>query len=233
MIDVAVVIPLDPDTCLRDGHRGVAYDFVRQQLDGIEWPVIPGVCDTEPWCKARAVEDGLRYTTSADVIVVHDADVFVNQRALRTAVVAVREERAEWAVPHRLVHRLDEETSEATIVRGMVPTSPRTLVRWPYVGVPGGGVVVLRRSTYDDCPLDPRFLGWGNEDVSWGWALTCLHGEPWRGEADLFHLFHPHAAPGASRSPLFESERLRRAYRAYRTRPDQMRALIEGARESV
>lgn len=231
-MNAAVVIPLDPATSRGEGYRGRAYNTVRWHLDALGVSVVPGACDGE-WCKAEAVADGLRYVHDADVIVVHDADVLVSLRSIELAIAAVREELAEWAIPHRLVHRLDEETTVLTCDTGVVPVSTRQLVRWPYVGVAGGGVTVLRRETYDDCPLDARFKGWGSEDIAWGWALETLHGAPWRGDAALYHLFHPHAAPGAVRSPLLESEILRRNYRGGRTRPDRMRSLVEGARASV
>jgi hypothetical protein len=69
----------------------------------------------------------------------------------------------------------------------------------PYAGMVGGGCVVLRRDTYVSCPLDARFRGWGQEDSAWGVALTSLYGAPWRGSADLWHLYHP-PQPRMSRS---------------------------------
>ena len=61
--------------------------------------------------------------------------------------------------------------------------------RNPYPGMVGGGIMVIRRDVYEQCPLDPRFLGWGQEDASWGAALTRLHGLQ-RGTGDLWHLWH-------------------------------------------
>lgn len=230
---VEVIIPVDRETrsLVGDTHRARAYNYVVRHLSPLDMTLTAGVVSGE-WCKATAISNGLELQREhGDVLVIHDADVIVQLRAIEVAVAAVREERADWAIPHRLVHRLDETTTDVVLKTGLIPKTTRQLVRWPYVGMTGGGIVVLRRGVYESCPLDRRFIGWGSEDQSWGYALETLHGAPWRGEADLYHLWHPHAEPGAQRSPRFESERLRRAYRAYRDRPDAMRALVDGARE--
>lgn len=230
---IAIVLPLDRATLdlVGDPYRQRAYHFVQRHLQpltsGGDCEIVVGVNDGE-WCKAQAVADALT-RTDADMIVVHDADVVVQLHAIERAVVAVAEEIAEWSIPHQLVHRLDVESTGTVLKTGLVPTQTRQLVRWPYNGMVGGGIVALRRETYEDCPLDARFLGWGSEDQSWGFALTTLHGQPWRGDADLFHLFHPHPEPTAQRSPRYESERLRRAYRQYRGWPEPMRVLVDEA----
>lgn len=232
-MNVAVIIPVDVETARGEGERDILLRHVRTELltHIPEREVIIGICHGE-WRKASAVADGLT-RTDADVIVVHDADVLVPMAALRLAVTVVNNGAA-WAIPHTNVHRLSR-LSTAERIAGMSSVIPhrQQLVRWPYVGVAGGGIVVLRRETYEDCPLDERFIGWGNEDICWGFALSTLHGAPWRGDADLVHLYHEHAAPGATRSPRFDSERLRRAYRAYRGDAERMRALVDGAKNSV
>lgn len=225
-------MPIDGDTLRMCGNRywrERAYHSVTMHLKNLPAEIVVGVGSADEWCKADAVADALT-RTDADVIVVHDADVIVQLAAIEAAVSAVEHGIAEWSIPHSLVHRLDEDSTYVMLKTGAVPVTTRQLVRWPYVGMVGGGIVAMRRETYDDCPLDPRFKGWGSEDQSWGFALEALHGAPWRGGADLFHLWHPHAEPGAQRSPLFASERLRRAYRAYRERPELMRGLVDEAR---
>ena len=177
-MSVAVVIPLDRATLdlTGDKYRQRAYAYVNRHVAALHQPIVVGVSEGD-WCKATAVGDALT-RTDADVIVVHDADVVVPIGAVQAAIDVVKYGTVEWAIPHRLVHRLDDETTKVMLKTGLVPRE-RMLVRWPYVGMAGGGVVVLRRSVYDDCPLDPRFLGWGSEDQSWGFALETLHGAPW------------------------------------------------------
>ncbi len=54
-------------------------------------------------------------------------------------------------------------------------------------------MVILPRGTYERVPLDPRFTEWGQDDESWSAGLRTLAGNPWRGTAALWHLFHPPA----------------------------------------
>jgi hypothetical protein len=198
---------------------------VLAHLDG--WSVSVADAPTEDWSKGAAVASLLGNGAPDDVLVIHDADVIVDTYDLMDCAVRVRRHGG-WAMPHRRVARLDEDSTESFLRNGQLPDEPR-LARPVYDGMVGGGVVILSRSTYDDCPLDWRFQGWGSEDQAWGWALGALHGEPYQRDATLWHLYHPHAEPNARRSPRWESEQLWRAYRAYRRQPERLRALVHSA----
>ncbi len=145
--------------------------------------------------------------TDADIIVVADADVACD--GIQTAVEAV-EAGAAWAVPHSRVHRLTEAATEAVLAGGQLEGDT---VDRPYFGHPGGGLVVLPRTHYEACPIDPRFAGWGHEDDAWAIALTTMHGEPWRGTAPLWHLWHPPQERPSRREGSPESKALFRRYR--------------------
>jgi hypothetical protein len=220
-MSAVVVVPLATD----DEHRARAWTDVSGRLAADGWPVLVGPNVSELWCKSLAVSAAIVPTTPEDVLVVHDADVLVDLSALRLAVAHV-ESGGAWAIPHREVYRLTERATARYYETRDVPMTPE-LTRWPYIGVEGGGVCVLRRSTYDSIPIDPRFLGWGDEDHCWGWALRTLLGEPWRSPERLVHLWHPHSAPGKQRSPRLESETMRRRYRFAFDDPVRMRALVD------
>lgn len=221
-MSVAVVVPI----AVTDEHRGRAFRDVEHRLIGDGWPVLTGANISELWCKALAVAAAIRPTRPDDVLIIHDADVLVDLLAVREAVRLVETGATAWAVPHSEVFRLTQAETGRYYETGRIPVLPE-LTRWPYIGVEGGGAVVMRRSTYDDVPIDPRFLGWGDEDVCWGWALRTLLGAPWRSQSRLVHLWHPHAAPGAQRSPRWESDTLRRRYRVARDDPIRMRQLVD------
>lgn len=212
-------------------ERRAAWHYVaRWLMEHHGWPLAVGAPLGE-WVKAEAVWNALATTAfypGSHTLIVHDADVFVAPEALRAAVEAV-EAGAAWAIPHGTVYRLDEQTTSALLETGELPDAP-LYVRWPYLGMAGGGIVVLTRDTYLETPLDRRFVGWGGEDQAWGWALETFYGPAWRGDAALYHLWHPHAAPGHQKSPRVESERLRRVYRAHRGHPDLLRPIVEAGR---
>jgi hypothetical protein len=115
------------------------------------------------------------------------------------------------------------------------PAAMREIIEDPrggYDGFEGGGVVVMRRETAQEVPIDPRFAGWGQEDHCLGFALHTLFGPCWRGTASLVHLFHPPAPRLDRKRGSGESWQLFRRYDRARRNPDHMRALLKEARES-
>lgn len=179
------------------------------------WGDAPG-----PWNKAAAVMRAAR-ASDADIVIVADADVWTTAIAAAVDAVLVG---APWAVPHARVHRLTEAAT-AAVRAGQHHINLET-VEPPYRGVAGGGIVVLPRDTLLEVPLDVRFEGWGQEDVSWAIALHTLAGRAWRGSADLIHLWHPPQPRVSRRTGSLAGSRLARRYAAARGNPDQMRALL-------
>lgn len=208
-------------------HRERALGHVLGWWRRLGFDVELGHCATEPWCKAAAVADAMERVDS-DVLIVADADVVLADTAdLHTAITAVTA-GVGWAVPHYAVWRWNEEATGA-IYAGEEPDQAAT-VRNPYRGFAGGGLVVLTADTYRQAPLDRRFVGWGQEDASWALALTCLTGEPWRGMADLWHLWHP---PAERVHPNWGSQGsydLHARYEAAAADDEAMAELLEGAR---
>jgi hypothetical protein len=192
-----------------------------------------GLTETGEWCKALGVEHAIT-DQPGDILVISDADVFTP--GVVEAIERVRA-GAPWVIPHHKVHRLNPLATR-DVLDGRPPHVGMPLDRSfgpdipgiAYAGVMGGGIVVLRRDVYEDCPLDPRFVGWGQEDESWGLALRCLHGPPARLSAPLWHLWHP-PQPRMNRGTGSDgSAALYRRYSKARRRPDEMRALIAEGR---
>lgn len=180
--------------------------------------------------KAAAVADGLERATG-DILIVADADVWVDKL---DEAVGVFQAGMAWVIPHRLVHRLNQEATER-VLEGAEPASAAQdggYDQQPYTGWAGGGVAVLRRVDYERAPMDPRFVGWGSEDASFALALDCVLGRHTRLDADLWHLWHP-PQPRMNRqvgSP--EGEDLWRRYRKAARNRDRMLALIDEGRRA-
>lgn len=223
-LEVAVVVPFDP---AGDEARARAFEFVRGHYASRHptWRIVAGAGDSgEVWSKGAAVA-GLLEQTSAELLVIADADSFIADHAtLAEAVHLVAVRNATWVVPHVKVHRLTEAAT-LEVYAGRRPRLGKT-VRPPYVGLVGGGILVIRRTDFLRAGgFDPRFLGWGGEDLSLGWALETLVGWPTRLEGTLVHLWHPHPAPDLRGSEA--SEALVADYRTARGRPRLMAALAE------
>lgn len=199
-------------------HREAALEWVTDRWLALGWPVTVAEHAVGPWVKAKAVTPAVEAST-ADTIVVADADVWCD-----AVGDAVEQAGRRWAIPHKYVHRLDQP-STADVYAGGDPNLGHRQER-PYRGHAGGGIVVLPRSLYLDVPLDPRFEGWGQEDDAWAQALTVVAGKPWRGQAPLWHLYHP-TQPRRSRAIGSEASlALGRRYTAART-PDAVRRLLD------
>jgi hypothetical protein len=198
-------------------HRERALDWVRGRY---RWPVTVATAPGGPWCKAAAVMPAVS-NSSADVVVVADADAWCDgvESAVRTAQTG-----APWCIPHRLVKRLSEIGTGAVLAGAH--WREQALAERPYQGMQGGGIVVAHREVLLSVPMDPRFVGWGQEDTSWAIALHCLVGPAWRGNADLVHLWHPPQPRATRRRGSMEGWRLYRRYARAIGNPNAMRALL-------
>lgn len=222
MAGVAVLVPF---RCA-DLWRADALAHVLLHYHQLGYPVHLGTCEGE-WRKAIAVQDAADKTT-ADVLIVADADCIC--AGTPDAVQAVTDGAA-WAIPHKRVHRLTEQAT-LDIYNGAEPHRHMPTTQSPYIGVEGGGIVVLTREAWEAAPIDPRYTGWGQEDECFAYALESLYGRPWRGRADLFHLFHPPQERASRRIGSEASKLLHRRYHAALKDPDAMRALIDEGRQS-
>lgn len=188
MSGVSVLVPWGGS----DPTRLQIWKFVRRwyEKEFPNWEICVG-SSKGPWCKADAVNRALAEAKN-EILVIADADCIAP--GLLSAVQALEMDYS-WSMPHYAVHRLSRRGTNL-VLRGSDPrTFPRTrdyYHRLPYIGFRGGGVTVMTKKVYMSCPLDPRFVGWGQEDQAWSLALSSLHGRPWRPTSTpLWHLWHP------------------------------------------
>ncbi len=197
-------------------ERAPLWDFVSRHLRERypEFPIIQATCEDGPFNRSECIVRGA-LKTDAEVLIVHDADVVLNDD-LRRSVERVRRSHG-WSVPHRLLHRLTAEaTSEA--LSGAPLRSGMPTVQKPYKGNATGTLVVINRELALAVPPDVRFRGWGQEDEAWWCALDRIAGKCHRASADLFHLWHPPAERMNRRFGNADGKALLRRYeRAYRS----------------
>lgn len=220
-MSVVVLIPWRATTC---PCRTRALEFVLARYAQAGYEVAVGRHDEGAWCKAAAVADALAQT-QAEILIVADADVWAE--GLREAVEHVRAGTG-WAIPHRGVLRLSDRATRVLLATGECDITD--LAQAPYLGVEGGGVIVLRREAYEACSIDPRFRGWGSEDEAHGFALRTLYGPPRRVKRPLIHLWHPPQERATRAWGSRESWELRRRYARASGSESAMRALIEEGR---
>lgn len=206
-------------------HRERALRWTLPRLAPLVDEVVIGEITGE-WSKARAVARALEHA-NGDVLAIVDADVWITDPTWVDACEAALVGWG-WAVPHTWLYRWTPIATQK-IYQGDTPASDE-VTRPRYRGWLGGGTVVLPRALYDAVPLDPRFAGWGQEDESWALALTTMCGKPWRGDADMWHLYHPPAPRQNIRWGSHESIELYRRYKQASGDPNAMRELLEEVR---
>jgi len=227
---VAVLVPWRPD----DGPRDAAWAWLRERWrrKHPDWQIIEGHCPDGEWSKGAAVADALA-RTDALILVIADADVWCGGTPEAVDKVAIGQAR--WAVPHRLVHRLSEQAT-ADLTAGALSYERihrAELAERPYVGYAGGGITVIDRDLLARAPIDPRFVGWGHEDEAAALAWCSLAGRPWRGAADLWHLWHPPQQRPTRAAGSAENQRLLRAYQSAARHPEAMRKILAAADGSL
>lgn len=228
----AVIIPWagnDPDR--EDAKSWVLSKWDRAAREADVEVIVAEAPADGPWCKADAVMPAVEATEPGTIVLVSDADVWCH--AALTAVSAVAEGAA-WAIPHLYVRRLTRDASRAVYEgASFEDLTALDFVENAYRGVEGGGLFATTRERLLDAPFDSRFTGWGCEDTSLGYAYVALHGWPWRGEALLYHLWHP-PSPRADRKTAFApNEALRKRYHAQLGSPQGMRAILDEALEAA
>jgi hypothetical protein len=216
-VNVSVIVPRAGDC----PYRARAWAWLSGQFDGLE--VVEGHGNANRWCKAEAVADGLS-RASGELLVIHDADVYSEH--LNEAIDRVRD-GAPWASPHRIVRRLTEAGTAAFLDGACDPQ-----VQERHAAKLGGGIVVLPSETYENVPLDPRFVGWGQEDESWSIALLALVGSPFIGRHELTHLYHPPQERKTRVIGSRESKELLRRYR-HAKRTGSMRQLLDEVADGI
>ncbi len=222
-MSVAVVVPYG-GTC---PYRRRAWAWVQARYAEAHpgWDLIQAGVPAEKWRKGAAVNPAVAHCR-AEIVVLADADVWTEGL---TAAVAAVDDGAAWAMPHYNLHRLSEEGTSAVLAGADWREQALDDLdgKKPYRGIMGGGVLVARRETLEEIPVDERFTGWGQEDECHALALHTLAGEAWRGNADLLHLYHPPMPRMTRRRGSPESWALRVRYFALRDDPGALRALLE------
>jgi glycosyltransferase involved in cell wall biosynthesis len=199
---VSVVVPRAKD----HGHRDRLWDWLRPRYAALHptWQVVEGFAPSRPWRKGAAVRDALA-RASGEILVIIDADCILPPATLVEAIDRVQA-GAPWVIPHGSVYRLAEDVTERVLTLAPENRAAEDIVgplaRPAYRGLPGGGCLVLPRTTYDATGGFPlAFEGWGSEDEGFAVILDTLAGPHVRLNAPLIHLWHPPAdgrqdAPG-------------------------------------
>ena len=190
-MSVDIIIPWRDSGC---PARKRALDFVYGLYESHFSNII--LCDSskDEFNRAEARNAGVRKST-ADIVVVTDADLFVPVSQIEEAIV-IAETFDGQIKPFTAFGHLSEASTQYFLAKGdyasITEAQFDTLsTLWPGVH---GGTFVMRRELWDPIGgMDEAFTGWGGEDNAFNILCSSKLKEPLLTlDGYAFHLFHPH-----------------------------------------
>jgi predicted glycosyltransferase involved in capsule biosynthesis len=178
-------------------------DYWQAELPDAE--IIIGHSQSEIFSKTEAVNNAARRARGR-ILVIIDSDCYMSADVIKHC--ADRIDRAErrghslWFIPFRHLYRLTESVTE--IVLNSNPRFPPRFPSPPDVedvestlgsahGHRFGALIQImsRHAFFMVGGMDPRFKGWGGEDIAFVRALDTLYGHHKTTDNDVLHLWHP------------------------------------------
>lgn len=204
---VSLLVPFRDD----GEHRTRVWKWLRQywqaNLRSVE--VVMGHDSGFPFSKATAVNDAASRARGR-VFVILDADAYLDARVVQDLAdrldVARRAGHRKWFMPYAKLYRLSKPFTLDLLLGD--PTQPYGIASPPatedletspssatYGHQYGAMMQVMPREAFFEAGgMDPRFRGWGSEDVSFLRALDTVWGHHEVTTNDVSHLWH--ARPG-------------------------------------
>ena len=195
-MSVSILVPFRANST-RD-PRIKSWDWLRERWVHImpEAEIVEGT-DTggQPFSKSVAVNDAYAKSTG-DILVIADADSWVERPQLLTGIAAA-ERKEHLVIPWMKSWRLSEKDSKH--IMALSPGTKRVVTNEMKARVEGSGpapdscamVLVIQRQAFERVGgFDPRFRGWGSEDVSFGLSCWTLLGRNEFVIGEAYALYH-------------------------------------------
>lgn len=195
MASVSVIVPYggsDPD---RERALRLVLDFYYWNFPAWQVHVArQDAADSYTFSRARAVNIGAALTSS-HLLIVNDADSLC---APGQVLSAVRLALAEPGLVRAYTRYRRLSKAGTAVCDGYWDAlrASDTMVEWQQEPAFAHGCAVIQRSCFEDVGgYDPKFTGWGYEDMALE-AVTSAHWPDRRVPGDLVHLWHPAAWGG-------------------------------------
>lgn len=187
-------------------HRGRVWRWLRRywRERGLDAEIIQGWDDHSPFSKANAVNNAARLARGRTFAIL-DADAYLVPEALERCADDIegkmRRGRHTWYMPYNRLYRLNQKTT-LDLIAGDASASPITAAppqadlepvgTDPHYGHMYGAMaqVMPREAFWAVGGMDPRFRGWGCEDISLLRALDALWGHHEVADEQVLHFWH-------------------------------------------
>lgn len=183
-----VLVPYRPD----GGHRDRIWTYLRRTVWHGKYVQV-GEHTNGPFNRAKALNQAA--DCDWDVAVIADADTWVPDRQLDSAILTARA-TGKLVAAFNAVVELDKPATTAILTGRHALTDSHTCERIRLKGSETqSSMLAVTRQLWDRIGgFDERFCGWGAEDQAFWHAAGLLAGEPGRINGNAYHLWHPPAA---------------------------------------
>jgi len=243
---VSILVPFRDD----GEHRGRVWRWLRRYYRslGLDAEIIQGHDNGSPFSKSNAVNSAALMARGR-VLVVLDADAYLTPTTITGCADAIDQAmctgRKTWFMPYNRLYRLNHDVT-MDILAHQDPTGPiitatptpgelENLPGGPYNGHEFGAMaqVMPREAFFDVGGMDPRFRGWGCEDISLLRALDTLWGHHEVASDQVLHFWHQRIGSQlgdrqwVGQSWGAANSRLAQRYAAAIAEPEYMRGLAD------
>jgi hypothetical protein len=201
---ISFLVPFRPDDS--SPHRTRVWRWLREywswELPDAE--IVIGRSSGKAFSKTEAVNDAAKRARGRTFVIL-DSDTYIRGSIIRHCAneidEAIRKGHRLWFIPYRHLYRLNEETTERVL-----NSNPRHPLR--FTSPPdddevlstqgsshghrfGAMIQIMPREAFEHVGcMDPRFKGWGGEDIAFVRAVDTLYGKHKTTENDVVHLWH-------------------------------------------
>lgn len=196
---ISLLVPFKADHGEREAVWKWLHEYWKHELPGAQ--IVIGTDHGIPFSKTSAVNDAARRATG-DIFVLLDADCYVPGQLVLDCAHRIRQsENPVWFIPYRRFYRLTERFSKA--IRRSDPRCPIRVPKFPEPWMVedttgssfghwfGALIQIFPREAWEAVGgMDPRFRGWGGEDISFVRAMDTLWGHHKTVKAHAAHMWH-------------------------------------------
>lgn len=242
---ISILVPFRDD----GEHRGRVWRWLREywRARGLDAEIIQGHDDHSPFSKASAVNQAALLSRGR-ILVILDADAYMTPESLQYCADKIEQalcaDRHTWYMPYDHLYRLNQPTTlglletdprAAAITNTPLPGELEPVGTDPRYGHHYGAMVQVmpREAFFLVGGMDPRFRGWGAEDVSLLRALDTLWGHHEVARNQVLHFWHARIGSKlddrqwVGQSWGAANSRLAQRYASAIAEPEYMRGLAE------